>query len=167
MSKMVLKSIILVALLVMQFQSVYSQDYITLKEGDNLTVSLLRMDSGKVYFRQFDNADTVIYFLQNENVNAIYFASNKISKNKDISFKEDPIYKSINQIVKPVYIYPTDGEMIIATINSFSENQIQFHLAFANDTNTYFLKKAEINKITFKEVSPSQKKMAILLIWNS
>jgi len=158
MNKLLLKSIVFFSLLAIQAQVLFAQDFITLKDGETLTITIVRMDSVKVYFKQFDSSDTVQYFLQKENITALVFASNNFKRIKDISFKNGPIYKSVNQIISPDYIYPVGGEMIKAFIYRVSENQIQFRIAYANDTNMYFLQKAEINEITFNEIATEQKR---------
>lgn len=136
--------------------TVFAQDYILLKEGDNLTVKILRIDSTKVCFRQFENADTTEYFLLKENISALGFGSNLFKRMKNVTFKKDPVYKSVSQIATPVYIYPVGGELVKAVIDNFTESQIQFRLANSSDTSTYFLNKAEIEQVTFKEIAKEQ-----------
>jgi len=152
MNRIVYKIMSFLALYIMCSFYAFAQDYIAVKNSENLTVTILRMDSSKVYFKQFESIDTVQYFILKENITLIAFASNVLKKVNDLSFKSEPTFKPVNKIIAPDYIYPIGGEMIQSIIDYISEDQVQFHLAYANDTNTYFLKKSEIEKITFKEV---------------
>jgi len=158
MSRFVFKNTFFLFFCLIHFQSVHAQDYIAVKGGENLTVTIFKVDSEKVFFRQFDSPDTTQYFIQRDNITAIVFAGNMLKKTKDIQFKEEQVYRSIYKMSSPDYIYPKGGEMIKALIDKISENDIQFHIAFANDTNTYFLKKADIDEITFKEISKDKKR---------
>lgn len=150
--------IILCFLFFLQLNLAFGQDYIAVKGGDNLTVTVLKTDSVKIYFKQFETGDTTQYFLQKDNTLAIGFASKMLKRIKDLQFKNERSYKSAGKTISPDYIYPTGGEVIKAIIDKISDDQIQFHLAFENDTNTYFLKKSEIDEITFKEISITQNK---------
>ncbi len=157
MSRFIFKNTFFLIFCLIQFQFVHAQDYIAVKGGENLTVTIVKIDSEKIFFRQFDSPDTTQYFIQKDNVTAIGFAGNMLKRIKDIQFKNENAYSSVNKMISPDFIYPTGGEMIKVFIENISGDVVQFHIAFANDTNTYFLKKADIDEITFKEISKTQK----------
>ena len=151
------KRMIIIAICFIQGHFVFSQDYIITSSGENLTVNFIAIDSARVQFKLFDNVDSTKYFIAKQNIVAIGFASNMLKRMKDVSFKNEPAYKPVNQAITPDHIYPQEGEPVNALIDLFTEDQVQFHLAFTRDTNTYFLKKSEISEITFKEISNKPK----------
>jgi len=146
------KTMVAVCLLITAAGTAYAQEYLQLINGEKIMVKIISIDSARLVFRQFNTQDTTLYSLKKEEVQAVFFDRALTGAIKDLSLKSDPPFSSVNAVRKPDYIYPLNGEPVKVIIDTFMNDQVRFRLAFAADTTIYFIKKENIDEITFREI---------------
>ncbi|MFI5221718.1 MAG: hypothetical protein ACHQK8_05295 [Bacteroidia bacterium] len=152
---MTVKTSLVLFILILQVSRLSAQDYIRTKDGEKISAKIISFDSSQIKYRYFASSDTLIYSLNREELEAIAFTRDNISR---IEMPDAQHFISSDSEKLPSHIeiiFMEKGDLLRTSIDTFLDNQVQFHVLYLHDTSKYFLNKSEIKNITFTKIPKS------------